>query len=436
MLFIIDINIFTRKHSRYVIWIKRIYLLNKERMKQMSLALESLRVLDLTRLLPGPFSTMILADYGAEVIKVEDTGVGDYIRHREPKIGENSAVFHSVNRNKKSICLDLKTVKGKEILKNLVKNTDVLVESFRPGVMDRLGVGYDILKNINPRLIYCAISGYGQTGPYANKPGHDLNFISYAGILEYMGDRESKPIIPSMQVADLGGGALMGTIGILMALVERERSGKGQFIDVSMLDGALSWLQLTLPDFLASGIQPKRGEHKLFGRNANYAVYETKDDRFISVGSTEQKFWNEFCKTIGRDDFCEKINAPIEEQDQMKAAIQSIIIQKTLQEWVEIFDKVETCVTPLNRFEDLEKDPQVIQREMIQTFYDSEFGNVKLIAPPIKMSKTPGSIRKLAPKSGEHTVDILTEMGLTNEQIETLENEGVIAVSTSHSSVQ
>ncbi|MEG0438146.1 MAG: CaiB/BaiF CoA-transferase family protein [Solibacillus sp.] len=401
----------------------------------MSVALESIRVLDLTRLLPGPFSTMLLADYGAEVIKVEDTGAGDYIRNREPKIGDDSAIFHSVNRNKKSICLDLKTVQGKEILKSLVENADVLVESFRPGVMDRLGVGYDILKTINPRLIYCAISGYGQTGPYANKPGHDLNYISYAGILEYMGDRGSKPIIPSIQVADLGGGALMGTIGILMAIVERERSGKGQFIDISMLDGALSWLQLTLPDFLASGIQSKRGEHKLFGRNANYAIYETKDNRYISVGTTEQKFWNEFCKTIDREDFCEKINGPMEEQDQMKAIIQSIIIQKTLQEWVEIFDQVDTCVTPLNRFEDLEKDPHIIQREMIQTYSDPEYGNVKLIAPPIKMSKTPGSIRKLAPKSGEHTVEILAGMGLTKEQIETLENEGVISVCTNQSAV-
>ncbi|UPM55224.1 CaiB/BaiF CoA transferase family protein [Gottfriedia acidiceleris] len=402
----------------------------------MSLALESLRVLDLTRLLPGPFCTMLLADYGAEVIKVEDTGLGDYIRNREPKIGENSAVFHSVNRNKKSICLNLKTVQGKEILKKLVEHADVLVESFRPGVMDRLGVGYDELKTINPRLIYCAISGYGQTGPYANKPGHDLNYISYAGILEYMGERGSKPVIPSIQVADLGGGALMGTIGILMAIVERERSGNGQFIDVSMLDGALSWLQLTLPDFLASNIQPKRGEHKLFGRNANYAVYETKDNRYLSVGSTEQKFWNEFCKTIGREDFCQKINSSIEEQDQMKAVIQSIIIQKTLQEWMEIFDYVDTCVTPLNRFEDLEKDPHLIEREMIQTHHDPEVGDVKLIAPPIKMSKTPGTIRTLAPKSGEHTAKILNEMGFTNEQIEILENEGVISGTFSNSSVQ
>ncbi|MEH7484950.1 CaiB/BaiF CoA-transferase family protein, partial [Neobacillus drentensis] len=305
----------------------------------MSLALESLRILDLTRLLPGPFSTMLLADYGAEVIKIEDTGPGDYARAMSPKIGEDSAIFHSVNRNKKSICLDLKTEQGKEIFLKLVEKADVVVESFRPGVMDRLGVGYEVLKKINPRLIYCAITGYGQTGPYSNMPGHDINYISYAGILEYMGVSGSKPVVPSVQIADLGSG-LMSTIGILMALIERGRSGKGQFIDVSMLDGALSWLQLFLPAYFATGQQPERGNLNLTGRKAYYTVYETKDGLYLSVGAGEPKFWVEFCKIIEREDLIQKMYVPMEEQDYLREEVQSIIIQKSRQEWMDKFDGV------------------------------------------------------------------------------------------------
>lgn len=393
---------------------------------KLSLALESLRILDLTRLLPGPFSTMILADYGAEVIKIEDTGTGDYVRKMKPKIGESSALFHSVNRNKKSICLDLKAEKGKEILLKLVENADVLVESFRPGVMNRLGIGYDVLKKVNQRLIYCAITGYGQTGPYSKKPGHDLNYISYAGILEYLGVSDRKPIVPPVQFADLGGGALMGTIGILMALFEREHSGKGQFIDVSMMDGALALFQVFLPAFLAAKEQPKRGEHFLSGGRANYEVYQTKDGLYLSVGSTELKFWKGFCKTIGREDLIQKIHAPSKVQDYMKEEIQSIIIKKSRQEWLELFDSVETCVSPVNRLEDLEKDPQFIERKMFQTYQDPENGEVKLIAPPIKLSETPGKIRNLAPNVGEHTNEILTEIGFSNQQIEVLLYEEII----------
>ncbi|PFH87758.1 CaiB/BaiF CoA-transferase family protein [Bacillus sp. AFS088145] len=392
----------------------------------MTLALESIRILDLTRLLPGPFSTMLLADYGAEVIKIEDTDLGDYARVINPKIGGDSAIFHSINRNKKSICIDLKTEKGKEIFLQLVEKADVVVESFRPGVMDRLGIGYSVLKKINPRLIYCAVTGYGQTGPYSKKPGHDLNFISYAGVLEYFGVSDRKPIVPSVQIADIGGGALMSTIGILIAIYERERSGVGQFIDVSMMDGVLSWLQVLLPAFLVTKEHQVRGQHDLFGRKANYEVYETKDGLYLSVGATELKFWEVFCTKVGREDFFQKINAPTEVQDFMKVEIQSIIIQKTRKEWIEIFDGVETCVSPVNRLEDLEEDPHVIERNMIQIYKDAEVGEVKLISPPIKLSKTPGSIRKLAPKSGEHTKELLLEIGYSEEQIDELASKHII----------
>ncbi|MFF2876445.1 CaiB/BaiF CoA transferase family protein [Gottfriedia sp. NPDC057991] len=392
----------------------------------MSSALNSLRVLDLTRLLPGPYCTMLLADYGAEVIKIEDTNLGDYARAGEPKVGEDSAFFHSLNRNKKSICLDLKSEQGKAIFLKLVEKVDVVVESFRPGVMDKLGVGYEELKKINPSLIYCAVTGYGQTGPYAKQPGHDLNYISYAGLLELFGERNRKPTVPPVPIADLGGGALLATVGILMALFERERSGKGQFIDISMMDGALSWLQLNLPDYLTANIPSKRGELQLSGKNAFYEVYETKDGRFLSVGAVEPKFWKEFCRVIEREDLIQKQYAPIQIQDQMKVEIQAIISTKTQKEWVEVFSNVEACVSPLNSFEDLESDPQIIERELFQTFNDPELGEVKLISPPIKMSETPGTIRELAPKSGQHTNCILAEHGYSSEKIEELRNQRVI----------
>ncbi len=257
---------------------------------------------------------MLLADFGAEVIKVEAPEFGDYLRNYEPKVDQNSAFFHSLNRNKKSICLDLKTKEDKEKFKDLVKEADVVVESFRPGVMEKLGLDYSILKSINPGLIYCAITGYGQTGPYANLPGHDINYISLAGLLNLMGEKDGKPVVPATQIADIGGGALPATIGILLALLERKNSGKGQFVDISMMDGVISWLQATLPNYLSANILPKRGEQLLDGSRACYAVYETKDGRYLSVGALELKFWKAFCIVINKEDFVPLLNASLKEQ--------------------------------------------------------------------------------------------------------------------------
>lgn len=215
------------------------------------MVLQSIRVLDLTRLLPGPYCTLMLADFGAEVIKVEDSVTGDYLRGFEPKLDADSAVFHSLNRNKKSICLDLKTEKERGYFLKLAETADVVIESFRPGVMKRLGLDYETLKQINPRLIYCAITGYGQTGPYKDKPGHDINYLSYAGLLHVMGEKNRKPVIPAAQIADIGGGAYPAIAGILLALLEREKTGKGQLVDVSMLDGVVSWMHMLLPSVFA-----------------------------------------------------------------------------------------------------------------------------------------------------------------------------------------
>ncbi|RLL46812.1 CoA transferase [Oceanobacillus piezotolerans] len=369
--------------------------------------LTSTRVLDLTRLLPGPYCTMILADFGAEVIKIEHPNGGDYLRDYQPKVDENSAFFHSLNRGKKSITLDLKDDQDKEAFLKLVEQADVLVESFRPGVMEKLGLDYEILRALNPRLVYCAITGFGQTGPYAEQPGHDINFISLAGLLNLMGERNSQPIIPTTQIADIGGGALPATIGILLALIARNHSGKGQLVDISMMDGVISWLQATLPNYLSTNQTPSRGEQLLDGGRACYAVYETKDKRYLSVGALEPKFWNAFCKTIGREDLTHQLEAPLNEQYRMKYEIQTIILEKTLAGWVDIFSEVEACVTPVLTYEEMIEHPQVIARQMIRTSNDLQLSHIGI---PIKLSDTPGNIRGQAPRLGEHTQELLSKM--------------------------
>lgn len=369
--------------------------------------LTSIRVLDLTRLLPGPYCTMMLADFGAEVIKVEEPKLGDYARERVPKVDEDSAFFHALNRNKKSICLNLKTDEGKAHFRKLVEKADVVVESFRPGVMKRLGLDYETLKTINPGIIYCAITGYGQTGPYANRPGHDINYISYAGLLELMGRKDGKPIVPAAQIGDIGGGAMPATIGILLALFGREKSGKGQFVDISMTEGALSWLSPLLSEYFTNSNQPKRGEQVLSGGLASYEVYQTKDDRFLSVGALEPKFWQTFCTTIGREDLIPYLAAPKNKQNDMKQDIQTIIYKKTLDEWMDVFSGIDACVAPVLTFDEVLEDPQVQARGMIQSMEHSNPGDRKQIGTPINLSETPGKIYSQAPKLGEHTGEIL-----------------------------
>lgn len=383
-------------------------LLEKE-LVPLSLPLEGIRVLDLTRLLPGPFTSLILADFGADVIKIEDPDAGDYARWYEPKFREYSPIFYSLNRNKRSITLDLHLDKNKETFIELVKTADVLMESFRPGVMDRLGLGYQQLKQHNSKLIYCAITGYGQTGAYSKKAGHDINFLSYSGILDLQGQKSEKPTIPSVQIGDLSG-ALMAAIGILLAIIESKKSGKGQFIDISMLDAAISWMHTIIPDFLANKKQPKRGQLALNGGKACYEVYETKDGRYLSVGALEYKFWKNFCQTIGKESFISKLNVPEEEQEIMKKEIQKAIGTKTLSEWMTLFENVDACVTPILTVEEMVENPQIKIRQMIEEVYHPSMGILKQIANPIKLSRTKPKTTRQAPRLGEHNEEILKEL--------------------------
>src|SRR5690625_3382912 len=268
---------------------------------------------------------MVLADFGAEVIKIEDPFLGDYARDFEPKVAGQGAMFHSLNRNKQSVTLNLKDESDKESFLQMVKEADIVIESFRPGVMKRLGLDYETLKSYNKSLIYCAITGYGQTGPYKDKPGHDLNYIGYTGLLQLMGTSDRPPVVPATTIADIGGGAQPAIIGILLALFHREKTGEGQFIDIAMMDGVLSWLQTTLPGYLNANDVPQRGEQMLDGGTAYYNVYETKDGRYLAVGAVEPKFWKAFCEIINREDLIARQQEPLNEQRAMQQEVQEII---------------------------------------------------------------------------------------------------------------
>jgi crotonobetainyl-CoA:carnitine CoA-transferase CaiB-like acyl-CoA transferase len=376
------------------------------------LPLDGIRVLDLTRLLPGPYCSLLLADYGADVIKVEDPKSGDYARWYEPRVNEDqSAMFISLNRNKRSITLDLKDEKDKKAFISLIKTADVLIESFRPGVMDRLGLGYKELKVHNPKLIYCAITGYGQTGPYAKEAGHDLNFLSYSGLLHLQGAPNEKPLIPSVQIGDIGGGALMAAVGILLAIIDAKKSNTGQFVDISMLDGALSWMHTILPNYWTSGEMPNRGELTLNGGKACYEIYRTKDERFISVGALEYKFWKNFCKVIGKEELIDQLDEPLEQQRIIKQEIQAAIQQKTLTEWLELFEGIDACVSPVLTPKELADHPQIKHRHMIEDIIHPKVGVIKQIGNPIKLSNSTVTTRRHAPGLGEHTKEIFKELG-------------------------
>lgn len=319
--------------------------------------------------------------------------------------------FISLNRNKRSITLDLKDKQDKEAFVSLVKTADVLIESFRPGVMDRLGVGYEELKVHNPKMIYCAITGYGQTGPYAKEAGHDLNFLSYSGLLHLQGAPNEKPLIPSVQISDIGGGALIGAVGILLAIMDAKKTNTGQFVDISMLDGTLSWMHTILPNYWTSGEMPNRGELTLNGGKACYEIYRTKDDRFISVGALEYKFWKNFCKVIGKEELIGQLDEPLEQQRIMKKEVQAAILQKTLTEWLVLFEGIDACVSPVLTPEELADHPQIKHRHMIEDITHPKVGGIKQIGNPIKLSNSIVTTRRHAPRLGEHTNEILKELG-------------------------
>jgi alpha-methylacyl-CoA racemase len=395
----------------------------------MSGALEDVRVLDLTRLLPGGFCTLLLADMGADVLKVEDTGTGDYIRWMPPyyggeeqqREGTASAYFLALNRNKRSLRLNLKDERGRDVLLRLAEDYDVVVESFRPGVMDRLGVGYEALRARNPRVIYCPISGYGQDGPLTARSGHDTNYLALNGLLGLTGRRGGPPIQSAGQIADLGGGGLMAAVGILAALHERERSGEGQIVDISMTDGALSWLAMVAARYFAEGQAPQRGDPELAGGIACYFPYETKDGQWVSLGALEPKFWQNWCNGAGRPDLIEK---QFQHPDSPAGAeIAAVFRERTRDEWTAFAGEHDCCLEPILDLDEVLDSELVQARGMVVELDQPGIGAVKQVGAPIKLSRTPADTSGPAPALGAHTDEVLREVGIDPQP---LRDEGVV----------
>jgi crotonobetainyl-CoA:carnitine CoA-transferase CaiB-like acyl-CoA transferase len=390
--------------------------------------LAGVKILDLSRLLPGPFCTLLLADMGAEVVKVEDPSGGDYGRWAPPLLGDMSAHFHTLNRNKKSITLNLKHPQGASIFLQLVKKFDIVLEQFRPGVMDRLGVGYEVARKANPRIVYCGLTGYGTTGPYRDRAGHDLNYMAIAGAGSITGPAGGSPVIPGVQIGDIGGGALMSAIGILAALHHRDRVGEGQFVDVSMTDGIVSWLALQVADYFGDPKgEPRPGEMRLNGSILCYRMYETKDGRHMTMGALEPKFWEAFCKAIGKEHLIAEQYVEGPGQDKPREELENFFKSKTLEEWVSFCADKDIMLEPVLTFGEAFSHPQVKAREMILDVDDKRTGPQRQIGFPIKFSETASEIQSFAPELGEHTEEVLVrELELPRERIAELREENVI----------
>jgi alpha-methylacyl-CoA racemase len=394
-----------------------------------SLPLEDVKVLDLSRLLPGGFCSLLLADFGADVLKVEDTGMGDYVRWAPPHYegaadSARSALFLALNRNKRSMRVNLKEPDGRDVLLRLAREYDVLLESFRPGVLDRLGVGYERLREENPGLVYCAISGYGQDGPYTARSGHDMNYLGLIGLLGLTGERDGPPVQPAGQIADLGGGALMAAFGILAALRERDRSGQGQLVDVSMADGALSWLAMVAARYFADGTVPGRGELELAGGIVCYRPYECADG-WVTLGALEPKFWQTFCRGVGRDDLIEQQFAP--PGSPPHAEVEAIFRQRTREEWRAFASEHDCCLEPVLALDEALDSELVRAREMVVELDQPGAGPVRQLGVPVKFGRTPGQVRAPGPVLGEHTDEVLAGLGYSDSEVAALKESGAVA---------
>jgi len=389
-------------------------------------ALEGLTVLDLSRLLPGGYATLMLADMGADVIKVEEPGKGDYIRWSPPMVGDYSAAHVALNRNKRSITIDLKNEAGRDVFLRLAGSADVLVESFRPGVMDRLGVGYDVLRARNPRLVYAAITGYGQDGPRALEAGHDQNYMAYAGALGIMGEEGRRPTIPGLQIGDLAAGGMNAVIAVLAALYRREATGTGDLCDVAMMDGIVSWLSIHAGAFHATGEDPRPELMPLSGLYPCYRVYPAADG-WLAVGALEPQFWAQLVQAIERPDLAGDAFAVGERRDEVIRELSGLFSTRTRAAWMDAFAGKDVCVAPVNSFSEAFRDPQIRHRRMVFASELPDGRDWVHVGDPIRLRAAPGSPDRLPPPGlGQHTSEVLRAAGYEDADIERLRRAGAI----------
>ncbi len=377
-------------------------------------ALSGTTVIDLSRLLPGPYCSMILADHGARVIAIEDK-----------RFLADGLFMNIINRNKEHMSLNLKTEQGREIFFRLVKKADVVMEGFRPGVVDRLGVDYKTVRSVNPRIVYCSITGYGQTGPYRDRVGHDANYLSYAGVLDLIGEADRPPSIPGVQIADIAGGGMNAAIGILLALIAREKTGQGQYIDISMTDGMVGFLPAVMFFHQLTGREPKRADTLLSHRYACYNTYETADGRFLSIGAVENRFWKQLCRTLGVPEY-----ASLQYDDQRRREIldfmRATFMKKTLAEWEVELGDLDICWGRVQSLAEVLDDPLFRARDVVVEIEGQDGQKTKTLGVPVKLSDTPGAVRTPPVDFGASTAAILEELGYTDADIRELQDKKVI----------
>jgi len=386
----------------------------------MSLALAGIRVLDLTRYIPGPYCTMLLGDLGADVVKVEEPPLGDAARAVPPAVGEDGAVHAALNRNKRSMSVDIRQESGAAVIRRLAGTADVLVESFRPGTLARRGLGPDELRGQNPRLVYCSLTGYGQDGPKAARAGHDVDYIALGGLLGTTRDDDGRPVLPATQIADMTGG-LLATIGILAALQARERTGRGQVVDVSMLEGILSLMSVPATRLLAGGSL----SNELTGTHACYNVYGCRDGRYLAVGALEPKFWESLVGALGMPERAGRQWERGERRRDTLEALARVFATRDRDQWLRDLHAADACVEPVLDLDEALAQPQVEARHGVVEGVAGE-ARFKTVASPIRLGETPVRLRRPVPALGQHTDEVLRESGYGAREIESLRGRGVI----------
>ena len=387
----------------------------------MTSALEGVRVLDLSRMLPGPYCSMMLADLGAEVIKIEEPTIGDPTRRSPPIVDGRSAPFAQVNRNKKSIAIDLKQPDGREVFLKLAATADVVLEQFRPGVVDRLGINYAAVAEVNPRIVYCSLTGFGQDGPHRERSGHDLNYLALSGVLGLTTDEHGKPVIPGVQIADLAGGMIAG-FAILAALLARERTGGGQYVDVSMFDVMVSMLPIPAAHHFAGATIPVGGKYVLSGAYPFYNVYETGDGKFMTLGALEPKFWANFCSKVGREDLAARQFDAGERRENLFEEVRKVFKSRSQADWIDLMLDADCCCEPVLSMSEAFGHAQTKAREMLR----KSSSITDQLGFSYKLSETPPREESPAPALGEHTAELLTALGITAEERGQLIKSGVI----------